>query len=194
MSTTLHPSATRFLGGRACLDFANTVDWRTSAHALELVPDYAALLAWSVARGTLAPAAADRLAARAATLAAAAVLARAHALRAHVWRGMAQGWDLPAINRLLDAAPAQLPLRQAGEACLHDLPGTALEEPLWPLLWSLTAVLTSADAARLACCQAQGCGWLFVDESPNRTRLWCSSESCGNRERARRAYARRKAR
>ncbi|MBA1941908.1 hypothetical protein HLX82_24475, partial [Escherichia coli] len=41
-------------------------------------------------------------------------------------------------------------------------------------------------------CEADGCGWFFVDESPNRTRRWCSSEVCGNRERARRAYAKRK--
>jgi predicted RNA-binding Zn ribbon-like protein len=62
------------------------------------------------------------------------------------------------------------------------------------VIWSLTALLTSDDAARVGCCQAQGCGWFFVDESPNHTRLWCSSEVCGNRERARRAYARRSGR
>jgi predicted RNA-binding Zn ribbon-like protein len=71
---------------------------------------------------------------------------------------------------------------------VHDLPGKQLEEPLWPLLWSWAAVLTSADAGRLGLCQAKGCGWFFVDESPNRSRAWCSSEGCGNRERARRAY------
>jgi predicted RNA-binding Zn ribbon-like protein len=78
-------------------------------------------------------------------------------------------------------------------AILHDVPGDRLEQPLWPVLWSATALLTSADAARLGRCQAAGCGWLYVDESPNRTRLWCSSEVCGNRERARRAYAKRRA-
>ena len=60
-----------------------------------------------------------------------------------------------------------------------------------PVLWSLSALLTSQDAARLGFCQAEGCGWFFVDESPNHARTWCSSEVCGNRERARRAYAKR---
>ena len=74
---------------------------------------------------------------------------------------------------------------------VHDLPGKSLEEPLWPVLWSLSALLTSGDAGRLGFCQAEGCGWFFVDESPNHARTWCSSEVCGNRERARRAYAKR---
>jgi predicted RNA-binding Zn ribbon-like protein len=78
-----------------------------------------------------------------------------------------------------------------GAGYVHDLPGAALEEVLWPVLWSLTALLASDDAGRLGCCQAPGCGWFFVDESPNHSRLWCSSEVCGNRERARRAYAKR---
>jgi predicted RNA-binding Zn ribbon-like protein len=79
-----------------------------------------------------------------------------------------------------------------GTGYVHDLPGVALAEVLWPVLWSLTALLTSEDAGRLGCCRAQGCGWFFVDESPNHSRLWCSSEVCGNRERARRAYAKRR--
>ena len=33
-----------FFGGRVCLDFANTVDWRTSAAPQELISDYATLL------------------------------------------------------------------------------------------------------------------------------------------------------
>ena len=40
--------------------------------------------------------------------------------------------------------------------------------------------------------EVAGAGWFFVDESPNHSRLWCSSEVCGNRERARRAYAKRR--
>ena len=75
---------------------------------------------------------------------------------------------------------------------MFDLDGKDLRQPLWPVLWSLSALLASSDAARLGACQAEGCGWFFVDESPNHARLWCSSEVCGNRERARRAYAKRR--
>ena len=46
-------AATQFFGGRVCLDFANTMDWRTSDAPQELIPDYAALLSWSEARRIL---------------------------------------------------------------------------------------------------------------------------------------------
>nr|WP_315835646.1 CGNR zinc finger domain-containing protein [Bradyrhizobium prioritasuperba] len=99
---------------------------------------------------------------------------------------------LAPFNRLLAALPAQPGLVRDGAGYVHDLRGADPEEPLWPVLWSLTALLSSKDAARLGCCQAQGCGWFFVDESPNHSRAWCSSEVCGNRERARRAYSKRR--
>ncbi|HWN13319.1 MAG TPA: ABATE domain-containing protein, partial [Candidatus Dormibacteraeota bacterium] len=66
----------QFFGGRVCLDFANTVDWLTSASPQELIPDYATLLAWSRMRGTLPAAAVARLRACASSSTAAAAAAR----------------------------------------------------------------------------------------------------------------------
>lgn len=34
------------------------------------------------------------------------------------------------------------------------------------------------------------CGWLFLDQSRNRSRLWCDMAVCGNRQKARRHYQR----
>ncbi len=34
------------------------------------------------------------------------------------------------------------------------------------------------------------CGWLFLDRSRNRSRMWCDMAVCGNREKARRHYRR----
>jgi predicted RNA-binding Zn ribbon-like protein len=199
MSTDPTRALSQFFGGRVCLDFANTTDWRTSAAPQELIPDYATLLRWSRMRGTLPARAVARLRARGArqATAAAGVLREALALRAEIWHAadalrLGERVRLDPFNRRLAAVPAQPRLVAGGAGYAHDLPGRSLEEPLWPVLWSLTALLTSEDAARVGCCQAQGCGWFFVDESPNRTRLWCSSEICGNRERARRAYAKRR--
>jgi predicted RNA-binding Zn ribbon-like protein len=198
MSRDLARAATQFFGGRVCLDFANTMDWRTSEAPQELIPDYAALLSWSKARRTLAAAAIAKLHVRAAQkAAAAAVMQEAYALRSEIWKAaeaLRRGdrVQLEALNRSLAAVPAQPRLIRDGTGYVHDLPGAVLAEVLWPVLWSLTALLASDDAGRLGCCQAQGCGWFFVDESPNHSRLWCSSEVCGNRERARRAYAKRR--
>jgi predicted RNA-binding Zn ribbon-like protein len=192
-------AATQFFGGRVCLDFANTMDWRTSHAPQELIPDYAALLSWSKARRTLAAKAVAKLQVEAARRAAAtaAVMQEAHALRGEIWKAaeaLCRGdhVHLAPFNRMLAAVPAQSRLVRDGTGYVHDLPGALLEEVLWPVLWSLTALLSSDDADRLGCCQAQGCGWFFVDESPNRSRVWCSSDVCGNRERARRAYAKRR--
>lgn len=102
--------------------------------------------------------------------------------------------ELGSLNRVLAQVPAQPPLLGEEGRYVHDLKGAALDEPLRPVIWSLTALLACDDAGRVGCCQATGCGWLFVDESPNHTRQWCSSEVCGNRERVRRAYARRRSR
>jgi predicted RNA-binding Zn ribbon-like protein len=199
MSRDTARAATQFFGGRVCLDFANTMDWRTSDAPQELIPDYAALLSWSKARRTLAAAAIAKLHMRGAqkAVAAAAVMREAYALRSEIWKAaeaLRRGdrVHLEQLNRSLAAVPAQPRLMRDGTGYVHDLPGAALAEVLWPVLWSLTALLTSDDAGRLGCCQAQGCGWFFVDESPNHSRLWCSSEVCGNRERARRAYAKRR--
>jgi len=216
----------QFFGGRLCLDFANTLDWRLTAEPQELLPDYATFLRWSRMRGLLPLAAIDRLEALSARqpATAEAVLREARALRDDICRAAAalsrhgearhgetahhHELDLAPFNHRLAKLPAQprlVPVEagadgvgadgtRSGEAgYVYDLPGRSLEEPLWPILWSWAALLTSLDAARLGSCQGQGCGWFFVDESPNRTRLWCSSEVCGNRERARRAYAKRRA-
>jgi predicted RNA-binding Zn ribbon-like protein len=201
MSRDSARALTQFFGGRICLDFANTVDWRTSDEPQELLPDYAALLAWSVARRVLTRAAIAKLQARCTqdSAAAATALRQAHALRSEIWRladalRQHERVQLAPLNRTLDAVPAQPRLVSDGARLVHDLPGDGLDEPLRPVLWSLTALLVSDDAARVGCCHAQGCGWFFVDESPNHTRMWCSSEVCGNRERARRAYAKRSGR
>jgi predicted RNA-binding Zn ribbon-like protein len=134
--------------------------------------------------------------ARESRVAADAAMAEALSLRAEIWQ-IADALrehrraDLGTVNAMVAKLPPQPPLLERQDAYLHDLPGDDLRVPLWPVVWSLTAVLTSADATRIGCCQAEGCGWFFVDESPNRSRMWSSSEVCGNRERARRAYAKR---
>jgi len=191
-------AASQFFGGRVCLDFANTLDWRLTDSPVELIPDYPALLAWSERRGTLPARTVARLRASGArSTEAGAVLREARLLRAQIWaiaeeligRRHAR---LNAVNRRLTELPSQPDLRIQGSRYVFDLDGRDLRQPLWPVLWSLTAVLTSDDAARMGNCGAEGCGWYFIDESPSRSRRWCSSEVCGNRERARRAYARRR--
>lgn len=50
------------------------------------------------------------------------------------------------------------------------------------------------ELSRMKMCPGKGCGWLFIDESKNSRRTWCSMESCGNRAKAARHYQRTKQR
>ena len=66
-------------------------------------------------------------------------------------------------------------------------------------LFALLAVSTLAilmdgrERRRLKMCPGDDCGWLFIDETKNSRRTWCSMETCGNRAKAARHYARSKA-
>jgi predicted RNA-binding Zn ribbon-like protein len=53
-------------------------------------------------------------------------------------------------------------------------------------------LLQTMPAERLRRCDDDGCGWLFLDTTRNHSRRWCSSGDCGNRDRARRHYARKR--
>jgi predicted RNA-binding Zn ribbon-like protein len=50
--------------------------------------------------------------------------------------------------------------------------------------------LQSSQLHLIRTCQGPGCGWMFLDRTRSHTRRWCSSGDCGNRDRARRHYAR----
>ena len=52
-------------------------------------------------------------------------------------------------------------------------------------------LLTSPDLALLHQCEDRACGWVYLDTSPRHNRRWCVAADCGNRNRARRFYARR---
>jgi predicted RNA-binding Zn ribbon-like protein len=193
-------AAAQFFGGRVCLDFANTLDWRLTGDPVELIGDYPALLSWSVRRGTVTERTGRLLLRRQhAQSEASDVMSAAHRLRKQIWaiadalRARDRA-DLREINTMLLELPRQPALVQTEGRMAFDLDGSDLRQPLWPVLWSLTTVLASEDAQRLGMCEAEGCGWFFVDESPNHSRRWCSSEVCGNRERARRAYQKKRPR
>ncbi|WP_311774685.1 CGNR zinc finger domain-containing protein [Streptomyces sp. AK010] len=46
-------------------------------------------------------------------------------------------------------------------------------------------LLTGDGLGRIRRCAGPGCGWFFLDRSRSGTRRWCSSDDCGNRDRAR---------
>ncbi|MBK9715833.1 MAG: ABATE domain-containing protein [Kouleothrix sp.] len=200
-----HAGNVRLVGGRLCLDFVNTVDDHALASPKEYLADYAALVAWGCHAGALSEGDAAALLGERALRPRVAeeVLARARGLRAALFRifsatsagrAVAAG-DLAALNDALAGAPRRWRLAQlrARLAWQWDECGEPLDQPLWPVVWSAADLLTAPEVALVRACAGEGCGWLFVDASRNHTRRWCSMEDCGNRAKARRHYAARKA-
>lgn len=69
----------------------------------------------------------------------------------------------------------------------------SLTAPLRPIVQSAAELLTSDLVDRVRECHGDDCTWLFLDQSRNRSRRWCSMESCGNRAKVRRHYRRQRA-
>jgi predicted RNA-binding Zn ribbon-like protein len=64
---------------------------------------------------------------------------------------------------------------------------------LGPVARSAADLLVSTELHRLKECPGspgRPCGFLFVDETRNRSRRWCSGATCGNRTRLHRHYSR----
>jgi predicted RNA-binding Zn ribbon-like protein len=69
--------------------------------------------------------------------------------------------------------------------------GDDVDRVLWPLASSAVDLLRAAPLDRLKLCDH--CVWMFLDESRNRSRRWCSMNHCGGSEKMRRYRARRRA-
>jgi predicted RNA-binding Zn ribbon-like protein len=200
----------KFKGGVSCLDFVNTLAWRLTDRPVEYLGSYEDLLAWGRQAGLLTPDEAEALSGWAATAPEEAgdTLTRAVALREAIHRvfsaaitGKPQdGGALSVLNHELSGALSRLRVEPGkGDAYVWawdrggDEGGPPLGRPLWPVARSAAELLTSPKLGRVKVCAAEGCGWLFLDESRNSSRRWCDSRSCGNRERVREYLARKRA-
>lgn len=192
-----------FDGGRLCLDFANTLDGRAS-EPREGLNTYADLVSWSRQAGSVSPSGARRLLDEASRhpRRAAAVLEQARQLREAIYRiwvaeahqQQASVGDLELLNSVLARALShQRVIREGSRYSLDWDDGDALESVLWRVAKSAAELLVSDEAKLVRQCEAyetKDCAWLFIDETRNRSRRWCSMSSCGNRAKARRHYHR----
>jgi predicted RNA-binding Zn ribbon-like protein len=69
----------------------------------------------------------------------------------------------------------------------------ALDRMVWPVARSAADVLVSDEGSRVRRCAGESCHWFFLDSGRNRSRRWCDMRDCGNRAKARRLNARKKA-
>jgi predicted RNA-binding Zn ribbon-like protein len=184
-----------------CLDFANTLAWRGSEPS-ESLHDFAELVRWCTAKEMPMPG--DDASERARRWSerhpeeAAAIFDDAIAIREAIYRiffAMAaertpDARDVAAVNRAIGGAPARRVLARAdkGFGWRVDREGFSAAGLLAPVLWSAGDLMVGPDAARLRYCSNDKCLWLFLDDSKNGSRRWCSMQACGNRAKAHRHY------
>jgi len=195
----LHPAspAERTL----CLDFVNTLADRPLSRQ-ESLHSLGDLVAWAESAGVIDGRGARELSRHVTShpRLAQAVLTRALDLREALYRILAAPADPPApadvavLNAVLRDALVhrQLAGRDGLRWTWTDEPVTS-QAILWRIAWSAAALVTSPDRDRVRECRSATCSWLFVDRSRGRRRQWCEMRTCGNREKARRHYARQKA-
>ncbi len=171
----------KLIGGRLALDFLNTADWTAAGEAhQEMIESMADIAAWVEAAGV----ADARLPEDASSF---------RALRARL-RPAFVGVSGEAAGKAAGEAAACAAIN----ALLKGIAGDALAPRTGapPTLAELVAIDAASllvdrrATVRLKRCPGPDCGWLFIDETKNGRRRWCMMETCGNRAKARRHYAR----
>ncbi len=195
------PGYPRLLGGRLCLDLANTVEQRWGGAPVDALCDADAVARWGYHSGAVSEAERDDLAVRLRSEPhdGETALSRTIELRELAYSTLA---DIAATG----GPPAPLPTELEG--IIHETLRRAhlrwegarmvwtIDEPTIHLVSDRAALdlldlLTSSALAEVRQCPGCGdCGWLFLDTSKNHTRRWCSMEGCGSRAKMRRHYQR----
>jgi predicted RNA-binding Zn ribbon-like protein len=97
------------------------------------------------------------------------------------------------LNPLIEAASQKFELVYQNESFtwIYIMDAGDLEAPVWPVLHSLQEMLLNEDLSRIKECPT--CGWVFLDQTKNRGRKWCSAVECGTRDKMSRYNLKRKA-
>ena len=202
-----------FVGGQLALDFVNTASHREVGPLNERLKSYGDLVEWAAAAHALPDSVPGVLeqAAAAHPAAAAQALEEARALRESLYRiflAFAGGPDAPAapaddmarLNTMFRRANMHRTLCCGGPNTVGaptfdwkwDQSGADLDRVLWPVALASADLLTAGDWQRIKECGGNNCNWLFLDQSKNRSRRWCTMEDCGSKVKARRHYHKQK--
>lgn len=205
---TARPVVFEVTGGHPALDFVNTVGGNRPTQPREDLRHFADLVTWAGLAGVLTPAEAKALTREAAAHPAEAeqALVRARAFRESLYRLLAAlveatpppAEDVAALEAEVHRALAVRRLKPSGTGFAWTAPGVALLDTVVPrIALAASELVTSEALERVRICEAKrtdSCGWLFLDETRNHSRRWCDMATCGNQHKARRHYARVRAR
>ncbi len=200
METPNDVTRMRLVGGNLALDFVNSRSGPAGgAPDDDALAGYADVLAWGRYTGTLSDAevAALRRLSREDPTEAEAALRRCLEVREcldDVFRAVATG-GRPSRQALSQLRGHELDALGSAEFDASDAYGWSwrrdrtLLRPVRPVVHAAVELLMSDRLDRVKGCGA--CRFLFLDESRNSSRRWCSMEDCGTTEKIRRYVARR---
>jgi predicted RNA-binding Zn ribbon-like protein len=198
------PPKFELIAGNVCLDFINTLDDRTSTKPKELLKNYYELALFGEDTGILTPAQLDFFYERVHLIPdeAAEALRRAINLREAMYaifsavmnKQIAPQMAMDRLNANIHNAAlhSRLVQHEGRLEWRFDNLGTTLDGMLWPIARAAADLLASPDLALVRACSSPTCQWLFLDTSKNHHRRWCSMQSCGNRAKVRKFFAKKK--
>jgi predicted RNA-binding Zn ribbon-like protein len=187
------------LSGHAVLDLFNTVDWRLDpSRRIERLRGMEDVVDWCLVTELLD-------AGEHAALVAAAgehprTAAREHAANL-AWRELAYDAVVEGSERAMRKVVEEY---RAVLARTDLLPSEATREWAWGdahlslatprdrIVRATVDLATRPDLGLIHQCEDDACGWVYLDTSPRHNRRWCSAAGCGNRNRARRFYEKRR--
>ena len=121
----------------------------------------------------------------------AALLAFREGVRAAAAANNGYDLDTDAVTALRGAIDRLgLTVRATADASLEVAATTQAGQTLAPLVGTLMAAQADGSWTRVKACARDTCRWLFYDTTRNHSRTWCTSTTCGSREKAKRYYRR----
>ena len=155
------------------IDFVNTAELSPER---EEVPTPAALLDWPAGRGLDAGT-------RTTMAEWEEALGVREALRTLLWAHNEVETDVSGATAVLDRAAqrAGLGVRFAEGGTRLEPSASGVRGALGRILAEVSAGMADGTWERLKACRAEDCRWAFLDTAKNRSRAWCSMQSCGNR-------------
>jgi predicted RNA-binding Zn ribbon-like protein len=173
------------------LDFANTVNERTTSAPIERLTSYDDFIEFSRQTEIVSDAEAKALLAKAKKNGEEAANVHRRAVRLRdalyaVFEAVAEGRrpsekDLAIFNEHLAHLRLTSDLTWCYQGGCRELDG-----PLCDIVRAALELLEPDRRARVGVCGNDTCRFLFFDVTKNRTRRWCEMKTCGNREKARR--------
>jgi predicted RNA-binding Zn ribbon-like protein len=178
-----------FIANHLALDFLNTRPVQ-KGEAMELLPDFAALLRWFVTAKLLSSHAAVRLRQKWGKSARARQVVEAARKLRELLRKQILAWEqggtvshstLDELNRLMTKYPMCTRIKASRPGYLMDLwfDTRQPEGLLAPLAHHAAVLFANVDRNRVRRCG--NCVLHFFDTSKKGTRQWCSMQLCGNR-------------